>query len=152
MRFAFFFIDRPVFAAVLSIVTVIVGAISIVALPIAQYPDIAPPTVTVSCAYPGADAKTVAETVATPIEEQVNGVSGMLYMSSQSTNTGVMTLTITFAFGTNPDIDQVLVQNQVAIALPTLPQTVRQIGVTAQKSSPNFLLLVNLISPNGTYG
>ena len=90
MRFAYFFIDRPVFAAVLSIVTVIVGAISIVSLPIAQYPDIAPPTVTVSCAYPGANAKTVAETVATPIEEQVNGVEGMLYMSSQSTNDGSM--------------------------------------------------------------
>jgi multidrug efflux pump subunit AcrB len=96
MKFAYFFIDRPVFAAVLSIVTVIVGAISIVTLPIAQYPDIAPPTVTVACAYPGANAKTVAETVATPIEEQVNGVEGMLYMSSQSTNDGAMLLTVTF--------------------------------------------------------
>ena len=105
-----------------------------------------PPTVVVTAVYPGANAETIAETVATPIEEQVNGVSGMLYMSSQSTNTGVMTLTITFAFGTNPDIDQVLVQNQVAIALPILPQIVRQIGVTAQKNSPNFLMLVNLIS------
>src|SRR6202451_2519022 len=104
MKFALFFIDRPVFAGVLSIVTVIVGLISIFVLPIAQYPEIAPPTVTVSAAYPGANAKTVAETVATPIEEQVNGVEGMLYMSSQSSNDGKMTLTVTFKLGTNLDM------------------------------------------------
>jgi multidrug efflux pump len=105
----------------------------------------------VSTLYPGANAQTVADTVATPIEQQINGVSGMLYMSSQSTNNGAMTLTVTFAQGTNPDIAQVLVQNQVAIALPLLPQMVRQIGVVAQKSSPNFMLLINLLSPDGKY-
>src|SRR5580704_14821301 len=152
MKFSHFFIERPIFASVLSILITLAGAITAFLLPVAQFPDVVPPTVIVSAVYPGANAETIAETVATPIEEQVNGVSGMLYMSSQSTNTGLMTLTITFAFGTNPDIDQVLVQNQVAIAMPTLPQVVRQIGVTAAKNSPNFLLLVNLISPNGTYG
>jgi multidrug efflux pump len=152
MKFSHFFIERPIFACVLSILITLVGAIAAFLLPVAQFPDVVPPTVVVTAVYPGANAETIAETVATPIEEQVNGVSGMLYMSSQSTNTGVMTLTITFAFGTNPDIDQVLVQNQVAIALPILPQIVRQIGVTAQKNSPNFLMLINLISPNGTYG
>jgi multidrug efflux pump len=152
MKFSHFFIERPIFASVLSLLITLAGAITAFLLPVAQFPDVVPPTVVVTAFYPGADAETVAETVATPIEEQVNGVSGMLYMSSQSTNTGVMTLTITFAFGTSPDIDQVLVQNQVAIALPTLPQSVRQIGVTAQKNSPNFLMLVNLISPDGTYG
>src|SRR6202521_2554667 len=152
MKFSHFFIERPIFASVLSILITLAGAIAAFLLPVAQFPDVVPPTVVVTAIYPGADAETVAETVATPIEEQVNGVSGMLYMSSQSTNTGTMTLTITFAFGTNPDIDQVLVQNQVAIALPILPQIVRQVGVTAQKSSPNFLMLINLISPNGTYG
>jgi multidrug efflux pump len=152
MKFSHFFIERPIFASVLSILITLAGAIAAFLLPVAQFPDVVPPTVVVTAVYPGANAETIAETVATPIEEQVNGVSGMLYMSSQSTNTGVMTLTVTFAFGTNPDIDQVLVQNQVAIALPILPQIVRQIGVTAQKNSPNFLMLVNLISPNGTYG
>jgi hydrophobe/amphiphile efflux-1 (HAE1) family protein len=152
MKFSHFFIERPIFACVLSILITLAGAIAAFLLSVAQFPDVVPPTVVVTAVYPGANAETIAETVATPIEEQVNGVSGMLYMSSQSTNTGVMTLTITFAFGTNPDIDQVLVQNQVAIALPILPQIVRQVGVTAQKSSPNFLMLINLISPNGTYG
>ena len=152
MKFSHFFIERPIFAGVLSILITLAGAIAAFLLSVAQFPDVVPPTVVVTAVYPGANAETIAETVATPIEEQVNGVSGMLYMSSQSTNTGVMTLTITFAFGTNPDIDQVLVQNQVAIALPILPQIVRQVGVTAQKSSPNFLMLINLISPNGTYG
>ena len=120
MKFAHFFIERPVFAAVLSIVTVIVGAIAIFTLPIAQYPEIAPPTVTVSASYPGANAQTVAETVATPIEEQINGVEGMIYMSSQSTNDGNLHLTITFKLGTNLDIAQVQVQNRVAIAQPVL--------------------------------
>ena len=151
MRLSRFFIERPIFAAVLSILITLAGAITAFMLPISEFPDVVPPTVVVTAIYPGANAKTIAETVATPIEQQVNGVSDMLYMSSQSTNSGLMTLTITFAQGTNPDIDQVLVQNQVAVALPTLPAIVRQIGVTAQKSSPNFLLLINLISPNGTY-
>jgi multidrug efflux pump len=151
MKFSHFFIDRPIFAAVLSMLIVLAGAITYLFLPVAQYPDVVPPTVVVTAFYPGANAKTVAETVATPIEEQVNGVSGMLYMSSQSGNDGSMTLTVTFALGTDPNIAQVLVQNQVAIALPTLPAMVRQIGVLTQKSSPNFLLLVNLISPDGRY-
>jgi multidrug efflux pump len=151
MKFSYFFIERPIFASVLSMLIVLAGGITAFLLPIAQYPDVVPPTVVVSTFYPGANAQIVADTVATPIEEQINGVSGMLYMSSQSTNNGSMTLTVTFAQGTNPDIAQVLVQNQVAIALPLLPQMVRQIGVVAQKSSPNLMLLINLISPNGKY-
>lgn len=151
MKFSYFFIERPIFASVLSMLIVLAGGITAFLLPIAQYPDVVPPTVVVSAFYPGANAQTIADTVATPIEEQINGVSGMLYMSSQSTNSGSMTLTVTFAQGTNPDIAQVLVQNQVAIALPLLPQMVRQIGVVAQKSSPNFMLLINLVSPDGKY-
>src|SRR6187549_1884242 len=138
MKFAYFFIDRPVFAAVLSIVT----------LPIAQYPDIAPPTVTVTCVYPGANAKTVAETVATPIEEQVNGVEGMLYMSSQSTNDGMMVLTVTFKLGTDLDIAQVQVQNRVAIAQPLLPFDVQRAGIVVKKASPNILLGIGVYSPD----
>jgi multidrug efflux pump len=148
MRFAFFFIDRPVFAAVISIVTVIVGAIAIFTLPIAQYPDIAPPTVTVSCSYPGANAKTVAETVATPIEEQVNGVEGMIYMSSQSTNDGTMILTVTFQLGTDLDIAQVQVQNRVAIAQPLLPFDVQRQGIVVKKASPNITLGIAIYSPD----
>jgi multidrug efflux pump len=151
MKFSYFFIERPIFASVLSMLIVLAGGITAFLLPIAQYPDVVPPTVVVTAFYPGANAQTVSDTVATPIEEQINGVSGMLYMSSQSTNTGSMTLTVTFAQGTNPDIAQVLVQNQIAIATPLLPQMVRQIGVVAEKSSPNFMLLINLISPNGKY-
>ena len=133
MRFAHFFIERPVFAAVLSIVTVIVGAIAIFTLPIAQYPEIAPPTVTVSAQLSGANAKTVAETVATPIEEQINGVEGMIYMSSQSTNDGNMKLTVTFKLGTNLDIAQVQVQNRVAIAQPRLAAGSAAAGHRRQK-------------------
>jgi hydrophobe/amphiphile efflux-1 (HAE1) family protein len=148
MRFAFFFIDRPVFAAVLSIVTVIVGGIAIFTLPISQYPDIAPPTVTVSCNYPGANAKTVAETVATPIEEQINGVEGMIYMSSQSTNDGTMLLTVTFQLGTDLDIAQVQVQNRVAIAQPLLPFDVQRQGIVVKKASPNITLGIAIYSPD----
>jgi multidrug efflux pump subunit AcrB len=133
MRFAHFFVERPVFAAVLSIVTIVVGVIAIFTLPISQYPDIAPPTVTVTASYPGANAKTVAETVATPIEQQVNGVEGMIYMSSQSTNDGNMTLTVTFKLGTNLDIAQVQVQNRVAIAQPILPPDVLRAGIVVKK-------------------
>ncbi len=150
MRFAFFFIDRPVFAAVLSIVTVIVGAIAALTLPIAQFPDIAPPTVTVNASYPGANAKTVAATVATPIEEQINGVEGMIYMSSQSTNDGNMKLTVTFKLGTNLDIAQVQVQNRVAIAQPVLPQDVQRAGIVVKKASPNITLGIAVYSPDGT--
>jgi hydrophobe/amphiphile efflux-1 (HAE1) family protein len=150
MRFAHFFIERPVFACVLSIVTIIVGAIAIFTLPIAQYPEIAPPTVTVSANYPGANAKTVAETVATPIEEQINGVEGMLYMSSQSTNDGSMKLTVTFKLGTNLDIAQVQVQNRVAIAQPLLPSDVQRAGIVVKKASPDITLAVAIYSPDGS--
>jgi multidrug efflux pump len=148
MKFAHFFIERPVFAGVLSIVTIIVGAIAIFTLPIAQYPEIAPPTVTVSANYPGANAKTVAETVATPIEEQVNGVEGMIYMSSQSTNDGNMKLTVTFKLGTNLDIAQVQVQNRVAIAQPVLPPDVQRSGIVVKKASPDITLAVAVYSPD----
>jgi hydrophobe/amphiphile efflux-1 (HAE1) family protein len=148
MRFAHFFIDRPVFAVVISIVTVIVGALALFTLPIAQYPDIAPPTVTVTCVYPGANAKTVAETVATPIEEQVNGVEGMIYMSSQSTNDGMMVLTVTFKLGTDLDIAQVQVQNRVAIAQPLLPFDVQRAGIVVKKASPNITLGIAVYSPD----
>ncbi len=150
MRFAHFFIDRPVFAAVLSIVTVIVGALAALELPIAQFPDIAPPTVTVTANYPGANAKTVAETVATPIEEQINGVEGMIYMSSQSTNDGNMALTVTFKLGTNLDIAQVQVQNRVAIAQPLLPTDVQREGIVVKKASPNITLGIAVYSPDGS--
>ena len=150
MKFAHFFIERPVFACVLSIVTIIVGAIAIFTLPVAQYPEIAPPTVTVSASYPGANAKTVAETVATPIEEQINGVEGMLYMSSQSSNDGSMKLTITFKLGTNLDIAQVQVQNRVAIAQPVLPADVQRAGIVVKKASPDITLAIALYSPDGS--
>ncbi len=151
MKFSHFFIERPIFAMVISIVIVIAGMLAYLGLPTAQYPEIAPPTIQVTASYPGADPKVVAETVATPIEEQVNGVENMLYMSSQSTADGAMTLTVTFALGTNLDIAQVLVQNRVAIANPQLPQTVRALGVTVQKQSPDLMMVVHLLSPKGTY-
>ncbi|CAN5699352.1 efflux RND transporter permease subunit [soil metagenome] len=151
MNFAHFFINRPVFAIVLSMVLLIVGGLSIFTLPVAQYPEIAPPTVVVSANYPGANAQVVADTVATPIEQQINGVEKMLYMSSQSTNDGQMRLTVTFELGTNLDNAQVQVQNRVAIAEPQLPDTVRQSGVTVKKSSPDITLVVQLYSPDGRY-
>jgi multidrug efflux pump subunit AcrB len=141
-----FFIDRPVLAWVISIVIVLMGLISSGLLPIAQYPDITPPTVRVTANYPGANAQVVADTVAAPIEQQVNGVEGMLYMSSQSSNDGSYSLDVTFALGTDINIAQVLVQNRVAIAQPTLPDVVKLIGVTVKKRSPDILLVVNLYS------
>ncbi len=150
MNIAHFFIDRPIFAGVISILITLVGSLAMVTLPIAQYPDIAPPTVQVTTSYPGANAKTVAETVATPIEQQVNGVENMLYMSSSSTSDGVMTLNVTFRLGTNIDQAQVLVQNRVATAIPTLPQDVQRIGVTTKKQSPDITMVVHLVSPDGS--
>jgi multidrug efflux pump len=149
--FSRFFIDRPIFATVLSIVITIAGLVAAFTLPIAQYPDIAPPTVQVSCVFPGANAKVVADTVASPIEQQVNGVEDMMYMSSQCTNDGAYTLTVTFKLGTDLDMAQVRVQNRVAMALPSLPDTVRQTGVSTTKQSSNLMLVVNLISPDGRY-
>jgi len=150
-RFTHFFIDRPIFATVLSIVIVLVGSLALIGLPIAQYPEIAPPTVVVSAVYPGANAQVVAETVATPIEQEVNGVEDMLYMSSQSTNSGSMALTITFKPGTNLDKAQVQVQNRVTLAEPRLPQEVRQQGLNVKKRSPDLSLVVNLTSPDKRY-
>jgi multidrug efflux pump len=149
--FARFFIDRPIFATVLSVVIVILGLVALLRLPIAQYPEVAPPTIRVTAVYPGANARVVAETVGTPIETEVNGVENMLYMNSRSTNDGTMTLDITFALGTDLDTAQVLVQNRVAIAEPKLPEEARRQGVTTKKQSPNILLVVSLISPDGSH-
>ena len=146
-----FFIDRPIFAAVISVIITLAGGIAVFVLSVAQYPEITPPTVQVSCTYPGASSRVVAETVAAPIEQQVVGVENMLYMSSQSTNDGGYNLTVTFEVGTNLDMAQVLVQNRVNLALPSLPPEVKQTGVSVKKKSPNILLVVNLISPGGSY-
>src|SRR5437016_9873468 len=143
-----FFIDRPVLAWVISIVIVLMGLIASGLLPVAQYPQITPPTVRVTANYPGANAQVVADTVAAPIEQQVNGVEGMLYMSSQSSNDGSYVLDVTFQLGTDLNMAQVLVQNRVAIAQPTLPDVVKAIGVTVKKRSPDILLVVNLYSEN----
>ena len=125
MRFAHFFVDRPIFAAVISIVFLVVGGIAYTQLPVSQYPEIAPPTIVVRTSYPGADPQTIADTVSTPLEQQINGVEDMLYMSSYSSADGAMSLTITFKLGTDLDKVQVLVQNRVSIALPRLPEEVR---------------------------
>src|SRR5260370_19436334 len=146
MMLARFFIDRPVVAWVLSLVTILLGAVAAALLPIAEYPEITPPTVRVTANYPGANAQVVADPVAAPIEQQVVGVEGMLYMSSQSNNDGSYTLDVTFELGTNVNMAQVLVQNRVAIAEPTLPDVVRAIGVTTKKRSPDILLGISLYS------
>jgi HAE1 family hydrophobic/amphiphilic exporter-1 len=151
MRFAHVFIDRPIFATVLSLILVIVGGIAYTQLPVAQYPEIAPPTIVVRAQYPGADADTVAKTVATPLEQEINGVEGMLYMSSYSTGDGSIALTITFKLGTNLDEAQVLVQNRVSIAEPRLPEEVRRLGVTTAKSSPDLMMVVHMLSPDESY-
>ena len=150
MRISHFFIDRPIFASVVSIVFVILGGVAFVRLPVAQYPEIAPPIINVSGQYSGASAETVAETVVAPIEQQVNGVEGMLYISSNSTADGRFSISVTFDVGTNLDIAQVQVQNRVSTALPRLPQAVQQVGVTVAKSSPDILMVVNLFSPDNS--
>src|SRR6202030_1237368 len=151
MKIGRFFIDCPVFAIVLSLVALIAGTIAMFTLPIAQYPQIAPPTVTVAATYPGANAETVAKTVATPLEEQINGVENMLYMSSQSTNTGNLNLTVTFKVGTNLDVAQVQVQNWVAIAQPQLPAEVQQEGIIVKKASPDITLAIAFFSPDRSH-
>ncbi len=148
MRLSRIFIDRPIFAAVIAIVITLIGAISYFGLPVSQYPDVVPPTITVSASYPGASAETVADTVAAPIEQQINGVDDMLYMSSQSTGDGRVTITITFKLGTDLDQAQVLVQNRVALAEPSLPEEVRRFGVVTRKSLPSWLMAINIISPD----
>lgn len=148
MKFAQFFIERPIFASVLSIVVVLVGYLAYFQLPVAQYPEVALPTVVVKASYPGATPETLAETVATPLEQEINGVENMVYMESQSTTDGAMTLTISFALGTDIDQAQVLVQNRVAVAEPRLPAEVRQVGVTTRKSSPDLMMVIHLFSPD----
>lgn len=145
-----FFIDRPIFAGVISVLITLTGAIFVGTLPVAQYPEIAPPSVQVSCTYPGASSNVVAETVGAPIEQQVTGVENMLYMSSQSTNDGSYNLTVTFDLGADLDMAQVLVQNRVNLATPSLPSEVKQTGVTVKKRSPSILLVVNMISPDAS--
>jgi HAE1 family hydrophobic/amphiphilic exporter-1 len=148
MNFSHFFIDRPIFATVLSIFVTLIGGVAYFTLPVAQFPEIAPPTIVVNASYPGASAEVVADTVAAPLEQQINGVENMLYMSSQATADGNLALTMTFALGTDLDIAQVLVQNRVAIATPQLPQDVQRIGITVRKNSPDMLMVIHLSSPD----
>ncbi|WP_077035327.1 efflux RND transporter permease subunit [Pelomonas sp. KK5] len=151
MNLSKFFIDRPIFAGVISVLMVLAGLIAVRGLPISEYPEVVPPSVVVRANYPGANPKVIAETVATPLEESLNGVEGMLYMSSQATTDGLMTLTVTFKLGTDADKAQQLVQNRVSQAEPRLPEEVRRLGVTTIKSSPDLTMVVHLLSPNGRY-
>jgi hydrophobe/amphiphile efflux-1 (HAE1) family protein len=151
MHLSKFFIDRPIFAGVLSIVVFLAGGIAMFALPISEYPEVVPPSIVVTAVYPGANPRVLSEAVATPLEEQINGVENMLYMSSTATSDGVLTTTVTFRIGTDVDLAQVQVQNRVAQALPRLPEEVRQSGVTTVKSSPNFIMVVHLVSPDNRY-
>ncbi|MGH6735028.1 MAG: efflux RND transporter permease subunit [Methyloceanibacter sp.] len=148
MNLSHFFIDRPIFAAVVSILITLIGAVAYFSLPVAQYPDIAPPSIQVTASYPGASAEIVAKTVATPIEQEVNGVDDMIYMTSQSTSDGSMSLAVTFKLGTDLDTAQVLVQNRVSTALPRVPEEVRAIGVTVNKQSPDLMMVIHLSSPD----
>jgi multidrug efflux pump len=151
MNISRFFIERPIFAGVLSIAIFIAGLLAMNALPISEYPEVVPPSIVVTATYPGANPRVLSETVATPLEEQINGVENMLYMSSQATADGVLTLTVTFRIGTDVDLAQVQVQNRVSQALPRLPDEVRQLGVTTVKSSPDLTMVVHLISPDDRY-
>src|SRR6201747_402246 len=150
MRFSHFFIDRPIFATVLSLLLTIAGAIVQRALPVSEYPEIAPPTVNIRALYPGASAQVIAETVATPIEQEVNGVDNMLYVVSQSVGDGTLSIDVVFKPGTNVDTAQVLVQNRVSVAEPRLPEDVRRLGVTVRKASPDLMMVVHMISPDGS--
>ena len=150
MKFTHFFIDHPIFASVISFFITIVGAVAYFALPVAQYPEIAPPTIQIAASYPGASAEVVSQTVSTPLEQQINGVENMLYMSSQATGDGKLTITVTFRLGTNLDTAQVLTQNRIATALPRLPDQVQRLGVTVKKASPDLMMVVHLFSPADT--
>jgi len=150
VRISHFFIDRPIFASVIAIVITLTGAIAYFALPVAQYPEIVPPTIQVTATYPGASAETVAETVATPLEQEINGVDGMLFMNSAATGDGRLIIRVTFTLGTDLDIAQVLVQNRVAIAEPRLPEDVRRLGVNVAKNSPDMLMVLHFNSPDGS--
>src|SRR5947209_9875727 len=151
MNLSKFFIDRPIFAGVISMIIFLAGAIGMARLPISEYPEVVPPSVVVHAAYPGANPKVIAETVATPLEESINGVEGMLYMGSQATTDGLMTLTVTFKLGTDPDKAQQLVQNRVSQAEARLPEDVRRLGITTVKSSPDLTMVVHILSPNNRY-
>ena len=151
MNLSRFFIDRPIFAGVISFVIFLAGLLSLFQLPISEYPEVVPPTIQVQAQFPGANPKVISETVATPLEEQISGTEGMLYMGSQASSDGILTLTVTFGLGTDPNLDQQLVQNRVNQALPRLPQVTQQIGVTTVKSSPDLTMVVHLLSPNNRY-
>jgi HAE1 family hydrophobic/amphiphilic exporter-1 len=150
VRLSHFFIDRPIFATVLSVFITLIGGFAYFSLPVAQYPEIAPPTVVINATYPGASAQVISETVATPIEQEINGVENMLYMVSQATADGNVSITVTFALGTNLNIAQVLVQNRLAVAQPKLPEEVQRLGVTVRKNSPDLMMVIHLYSPDGT--
>ena len=150
MGFSKLFIDRPILAGVISVLIMLVGAVAYFGLPVSQYPEVAPPSISVTAAYPGANAETVAATVASPLEQEINGVEGMLYISSQSTSDGRVTITATFALGTDLDEAQLLVQNRVNIALPRLPEEVRRLGVVSTKNTPDILMVVHIYSPDDT--
>ncbi|EIF74583.1 multidrug-efflux transporter protein, partial [Burkholderia pseudomallei 354e] len=151
MNISKFFIDRPIFAGVLSVIILLAGMIAMFLLPISEYPEVVPPSVIVKAQYPGANPKVIAETVASPLEEQINGVEDMLYMQSQANSDGNMTITVTFKLGTDPDKATQLVQNRVNQALPRLPEDVQRLGITTVKSSPTLTMVVHLISPNDSY-
>src|SRR5436190_9085284 len=150
MRFSHFFIDRPIFASVLSIIILIVGAIAQFRLPVAEYPEIAPPTVNVTATYPGASAEVIAQTVATPLEQEINGVDDMLYIVSQSTGDGLLSINVVFKPGVNIDQAQVLVQNRTAVAQPRLPEDVQRLGIVVRKASPDLMMVVHMTSPDGS--
>src|SRR6201993_410302 len=150
MRISHIFIDRPIFATVLSVFVTLIGLGALAILPIAQYPEIVPPTVQITTTYPGASAEVVSRTVATPLEQQINGVESMLYINSQSTGDGKLTITVTFRIGTDLNVAQMLTQNRVQDALPRLPEDVQRLGVQVRKSTPNILLAVHLYSPDAS--